>query len=75
MLSLAVLAAAVMVVLVAYLALLTLQQYHALNDFGGPRIAGFTRLWLLKANSSGEMHKTFTKINDEYGKCSEIALR
>ena len=45
-----------------------LQQYSALKGFNGPRIAAFTRLWLLRANSSGEMNKAFTSINDQYGK-------
>lgn len=67
MLSLGIFAAAG-VALLLYLVACTLQQYLALKDFNGPRIAGFTRLWLLRANSSGEMNKAFTTINDQYGK-------
>jgi hypothetical protein len=57
------------VALVVYAAARTIQQYLALNDFDGPKIAAFTRLWLLRANSSGEMNKAFTRINDQYGEC------
>jgi len=67
MLSLAILAAAAVAALVVYAAARTIQQYLALKQFQGPTIAGFTRLWLLKANSSGEMHKAFTDINNQYG--------
>lgn len=45
----------------------TLQQYWALSEFKGPWIAGFSRLWLLRANGSGEMNLVFTEINDKYG--------
>lgn len=55
------------VALLLYLIALTFQQYYALKGFNGPRIAAFTRLWLLRANSSGEMNKAFTHINDQYG--------
>lgn len=74
MLSLAIIAATG-VALFVYIAARTIQQYSALKEFRGPRIAGFTRLWLLRANSSGEMNKAFTHINDQYGKdcaCSSL---
>ena len=45
----------------------TLQQYLALNEFKGPWLAGFSRLWLLRANGSGKMNLAFTKVNDKYG--------
>lgn len=59
--------AAASAVLLVYIAVLTIKQYLALKEFKGPFVAGFTRLWLLRANSSGEMNKAFTHINDEYG--------
>jgi len=67
MLSLAILAGAAVAALVVYAAACTIQQYLALKQFKGPTIAGFTRLWLLRANSSGKMHKAFTDINNQYG--------
>lgn len=45
----------------------TLQQYWALSEFKGPWSAGFSRLWLLKANGSGKMNLAFTEVNDKYG--------
>lgn len=57
----------VSVAVVAYIAR-TVQQYLALKQFSGPPAAGFTRLWLLQANTSGEMNKVFTQVNDQYGK-------
>lgn len=57
----------VSVAVVAYIAR-TVQQYLALKQFSGPSAAGFTRLWLLQANTSGEMNKVFTQVNDQYGK-------
>lgn len=53
--------------LLVYISVLTIKQYLALKEFKGPFVAGFTRLWLLRANSSGEMNRAFTHINDEYG--------
>jgi len=43
------------------------RRYHALKDFGGHWSAGWSRLWLLKTQSSGRMNKIFTDINKEYG--------
>lgn len=68
MLSLAAVVATAVAFLLVYLVICTVRQYSALKDFSGPRVAGFTRLWLLRANSSGEMNKAFTHINDQYGK-------
>jgi hypothetical protein len=45
----------------------TLRQYWALSEFKGPWVAGFSRLWLLRANGSGKMNLAFTEVNDEYG--------
>lgn len=44
-----------------------IRKYYALSAFRGPWSSGFSRLWLLKANASGEMHKYFTAVNDNYG--------
>lgn len=46
------------------------RRYHALKDFGGHWSAGWSRLWLLKTQSSGRMNKIFTDINKEYGMCN-----
>lgn len=44
------------------------RTYYALKDFGGHWSAGWSRLWLLKTQSSGYMNKTFTEVNQQYGK-------
>lgn len=44
------------------------RTYYALRQFGGHWSAGWSRLWLYQAQSSGEMNKIFTEINREHGK-------
>ena len=44
------------------------RPYYALRDFGGHWSAGWSRLWLLKTQSSGYMNKTFTEVNQKHGK-------
>lgn len=46
------------------------RQYYALRRFGGHWSAGWSRLWLLRTQGSGEMHKHFTAINKKHGECS-----
>lgn len=43
------------------------QRHHALRHFGGHWSAGWSRLWLLKSQGSGEMNKIFSAINEKYG--------
>lgn len=56
-----------------FLALLSLfiadriRTYAGLRQFGGHWSAGWSRVWLLNASASGQMHKRFTNLNDEYG--------
>lgn len=45
----------------------SIRTYAGLKQFGGHWSAGWSRIWLLKANASGRMNKVFTTINDEYG--------
>lgn len=47
-----------------------LRTYYALKAFGGHWSTGWSRLWLLKTQSSGRMNKIFTDINREYGMCN-----
>ena len=46
----------------------SIQTFLALRHFGGHWSAGWSRLWLLRTQGSGEMHKRFTAINDKHGK-------
>jgi hypothetical protein len=51
-----------------------LVRYSALSHFGGHWSAGWSRLWLLRTQSSGHMHKTFTDINRKYGNSSTYPI-
>lgn len=56
------------------------KTYNALAEFKGPWLAGWSRLWLLRANSSGRMHEFYKDVNDKFGKsvtdrCIQTAIR
>jgi hypothetical protein len=55
------------IVLVAIYVFRNVNTYVELREFGGHWSAGWSRLWLLRCHRSGNMHKKFTKINEEYG--------
>lgn len=61
---------ALLVVFVLFIAVVvrSIRQQRALKDFDGPWSAGWSRLWLLRTQSSGEMNKRFTQLNRKYGK-------
>jgi len=50
-----------------------IRQFRSLQEFKGPWFAGWSRLWLLRANGSGKMNLVFTEVNDKYGKLASIA--
>lgn len=52
---------------IAYYIYRKARQYYGLKAFGGHWTAGWTRLWLLRAHSSGRMNLYFTEANDKYG--------
>jgi len=60
-------AASLIVILLARLITTKIRAYNALSHFKGPWSTGFSRLWLLRANASGEMHMYFKEVNDKYG--------
>lgn len=45
----------------------SIRTFSALKHFGGPRSTGWSRLWLLRTQSSGEMNKRFTVVTNKYG--------
>jgi hypothetical protein len=45
----------------------SVRTYLSLKQFGGHWSAGWSRLWLLKTQSSGEMHKRFAALNRKHG--------
>lgn len=51
----------------------SIRTYYSLNQFGGHWSAGWSRLWLLNTQSSGEMHKRFAALNRKYGEFSTRA--
>jgi hypothetical protein len=61
--------AALIVALVAVILYVarSVRTYLSLRQFGGHWSAGWSRIWLLKTQSSGEMNKRFTAITNKYG--------
>jgi len=51
----------------------SVRTYYSLKQFGGHWSAGWSRLWLLNTQSSGDMHKRFTALNRKYGEFSTRA--
>ncbi|KAK0274395.1 hypothetical protein LTR35_009324 [Friedmanniomyces endolithicus] len=50
-----------------------IRTYYSLSHFGGHWVAGWSRLWLLRTQGSGEMNKRFTEVNRKYGSTARIA--
>lgn len=48
----------------------SVRTYYSLKQFGGHWSAGWSRLWLLNTQSSGEMHKRFAALNRKHGEYS-----
>lgn len=71
-------AVSLIVILLARFITTKIRAYNALSHFKGPWSTGFSRLWLLRVNASGEMHKYFKEVNDKYGAfhryCHEFVL-
>ncbi|EME83802.1 uncharacterized protein MYCFIDRAFT_53776 [Pseudocercospora fijiensis CIRAD86] len=49
-----------------------IRQFYALNHFAGHWSSGWSRLWLLRTQSSGRMNKIFTELNNKYGSTARI---
>lgn len=47
----------------------SIRTFLALRHFGGHWSTGWSRIWLLRTQGSGEMNKRFTAINNKYGEC------
>jgi len=61
-----------LLILLARLTTTKIRAYNALSHFKGPWSTGFSRLWLLRTNASGEMHKYFKEVNDKYGASNRL---
>ncbi|KAK4553097.1 hypothetical protein LTR86_009824 [Recurvomyces mirabilis] len=51
----------------------SVRTYHALKVFGGHWSCGWSRLWMLRTQGSGQMNKIFTEVNLKYGSTARIA--
>lgn len=51
----------------------SIRTYYELREFGGHWSAGWSRLWLLDTQKSGEMHRRFTALNRKDGEYSTRA--
>ena len=51
----------------------SVRTYYSLKEFGGHWSSGWSRLWLLNTQSSGEMHKRFAALNRKHGEFSTRA--
>lgn len=45
----------------------TLRTWYRLRHVKGPFWAGFSKVWLIRAVSSGNMHWEFANVNKRYG--------
>lgn len=51
----------------AFYILRSVKIYSSLKHFRGHWSAGWSRIWLLRTQGSGQMNKIFTAVNDQYG--------
>ena len=49
-------------------------QFARLRAFEGPKLAAWTKIWLLKVVQSSEMHHIFHQISTKYGTSSEFTI-
>ncbi|KAK5654058.1 hypothetical protein OQA88_7736 [Cercophora sp. LCS_1] len=62
-----ILATAVSIIYLAWLIAITLTQYFRLGHIPGPRLAGFSNLWLARSVLSGRMHLDLHDVILKYG--------
>lgn len=45
----------------------SVRTFYSLKQFPGHWSAGWSRIWLLRTQGSGQMNRIFTAVNDQYG--------
>ncbi|KAF2479207.1 putative P450 monooxygenase [Neohortaea acidophila] len=65
-------AAFCLLALVAFYVVRSVRIFCSLRRFGGHWSVGWSRLWLLRTQGSGQMHKRFTEVNNKYGSTARI---
>lgn len=55
------------IALFAIYVLRSVRIFYSLKHFPGHWSAGWSRIWLLRTQSSGQMHKVFTAVNKQHG--------
>lgn len=48
--------------------------YHRLSHFGGPLLAGFSRLWLVQTVWSGKAYLSFWEVTKKHGELRAICF-
>ena len=60
---------------VVYICVSAVVNYRKLSAFKGPRLAGFSRLWLLRQSTLERVHIAQKEALEEYGMHHECFLR
>ncbi|KAF2454651.1 pisatin demethylase [Lineolata rhizophorae] len=71
-LSLATLAGIVIVVVLAFNVVGRVRAYSRLSHVPGPRLAAWSRLWIVRAGTSGRNHEYYYEANVRYGPLARI---
>ena len=48
------------------------KRFYHLSAFPGPRLAGYTRFWLLRTYASGNSQHTFLEVNRRFGEWDPV---
>lgn len=70
--SIVLLASAITITALVALAISTIRSYRRLSHIPGPPSAGFSRLWMLRAATSGHPHLCTADVSKKYGPLARI---
>ncbi|RSL68941.1 hypothetical protein CEP54_002545 [Fusarium duplospermum] len=60
-------------VLIFWSGVSTWRQYNRLRDFKGPRLAGFSKWWLIRTVGSGRAYLDFWEVTKKYGSIARVS--